>query len=229
MIEAFRLGAFVRGRTLWDGLDFAFEDGNAWLVVGPPACGKTLLFSILRGERRPDAGDVLVSGESLYRGSESAASSFRASGGCVPERLDVDPRLTVYGLFRRSELMCGDLSADERKERRDRLLSMVGLADAGDARFSTLSASERARAALAAELLRKPKILFADGVVQAAGMPFVEMLGGLFRAMAGAGSTLLLAERQLPASWAAFAGRGRPVGPFLVYRLTRVAPKGGSG
>src|SRR5512140_895765 len=34
MIEGFRLGAFSRGTTLWDGLDFAFGDGSAWLVAG---------------------------------------------------------------------------------------------------------------------------------------------------------------------------------------------------
>jgi ABC-type transport system involved in cytochrome c biogenesis ATPase subunit len=62
MIEGFRLGVFSRGATLWDGLDFAFGDAAAWFVTGPPSSGKTLLLSILRGERRPDAGDVVVSG-----------------------------------------------------------------------------------------------------------------------------------------------------------------------
>ncbi len=228
MIEAFRLGVFARGRTLWDGLDFAFEDGSAWVIAGPPSCGKTVLLSILRGDRRPDAGDVLVSGESLYRGGESLARSFRASSGCVPERLDAEARLTVNGLFLRSGMMCGSISAEERKERRERLLSMLRLSDAGDARLSELSASERTRTALAAELMRNPKVLFADGVAQSAGSPFSEILGGLFRAMAGVGNTVLLAERQLPAAWVPFAGRGRPVGPFTVHRLPAGVAKGGS-
>ena len=60
MIEGFRLGVFSRGTTLWDGLDFAFGEAAAWFVAGPPSSGKTLLLSILRGERRPDAGDVVV-------------------------------------------------------------------------------------------------------------------------------------------------------------------------
>ena len=63
MIEGFRLGVFSRGTTLWDGLDFAFGDAAAWFVAGPPSSGKSLLLSILRGERKPDAGDVLVSGD----------------------------------------------------------------------------------------------------------------------------------------------------------------------
>jgi len=219
MIEAFRLGVYARGGTLWDGLDFAFGDGSAAVIVGPPSCGKTLLLSVLRGERRPDAGDVLVSGESLYRGRESFSRGFRASCAFIPERLDAEPRQSVNGLFQRSAMICGNLSAGERKERMEGLLAMVGLQGTVDFAVATLSTSERARVVLAAELLRSPKVLFADGVVQAAGPPFSEKLGGLFRALAAAGITVLLAERKLPSAWAPFAGPGSPVGPFLVHKL----------
>jgi ABC-type multidrug transport system ATPase subunit len=227
MIEAFRLGVFSRGKTLWDGLDFAFGDGSATVIVGPPSCGKTLLLSVLRGERRPDAGDVLVSGESVYRGGGEAARAFRASSGYVSERPEPDAALTVDGLFLRSAMMCGRLSAGERRERRERLLSMVGLPGSEDVRLSALSASERVRAALAAELLRNPKVLFTDGLAQAAGSPHAEMLGSLFRALAGAGNIILSAERKLPDGWAAFAGKGRAAGPFLVHGLPAIAAKGG--
>ena len=227
MIEAFRLGVFSRGKILWDGLDFAFGDGAVWVIVGPASSGKTLLMSILRGERQPDAGDVLIAGESLYRGSVAAARAFRAACGSIPERVDGDTSLDVEMLFRRSALACGGIPRAERKERRDRLLAMVGLDGSGDLPLASLSASERARARLAAELVRNPKFLFADGVVSAAGMPFQETLGGLFRALAGEGNTILLAERLLPARWAGPAGDGKPVGPFRVFRLPQPAGKEG--
>jgi len=57
MIEAFRVGAVSRGKTLWEGLDLALGDGEIWVVAGPPSCGKTVLMNILRGERRPDLGE----------------------------------------------------------------------------------------------------------------------------------------------------------------------------
>jgi ABC-type multidrug transport system ATPase subunit len=228
MIEAFRLGLFSRGKTLWDGLDFAFGDGAVWVIVGPPSSGKTLLLSILRGERQPDAGDVLISGESLYRGGASVARSFRTACGAIPERFDGDGRLTVESLFLRSALACEGIPGRERKARQERLLAMVGLPGAETLRLSTLSASELSRVQLAAELVRNPKYLFADGLVASAGMPFREMLGSLFRALAGEGNTILLAERVLPARWAAVAGDGSPVGPFRVFRLPNSAMKEGS-
>jgi ABC-type multidrug transport system ATPase subunit len=219
MIEGFRLGIFSRGTTLWDGLDFAFGDAAAWFVTGPPSSGKTLLLSILRGERRPDAGDVLVSGESLYRGNVALSRAWRASCGHVSEQAIEGAPLTVGDLFRRSALAGVGMRESERKERADRLLGMVGLEGASGWKIAELSVSERGRACLAAELLRGPKVLFCDGLVAGAGVPFWEMLWGLFRALAREGNTVILAERRIPERWALAAGNPEPVGPFRVYRL----------
>ena len=219
MIEGFRLGLFSRGTTLWDGLDFAFGDAAAWFVTGQPSSGKTLLLSILRGARRPDAGDVVVSGESLYRGNAALALAWRASCGYVPEQTVADLRLTVGDLFLRSAIAGGRVRESERKERTDRLLEMVGLQGASGWRVAELSLSERVRACLAAELLRGPKVLFCDGMVAGAGVPFWEMLWGLFRTLAREGNTVVLAERRIPERWALAAGDPEPVGPFRVYRL----------
>jgi len=227
MIEAFRLGICSRGATLWDGVDLAFESGSVGVVSGPASSGKTLLLSVLRGERQPDAGDVVVSGESLFRGDAAAARSFRASCGHVPDRFADPAGQTVGDLFRLSALAGGGMRESERRERRDRLLAMVGLEGAEEWTLRSLSTSERVRAALAAELLRGPRFLFADCVVETAGSPFREMLGGLFRALAREGNTIVLAERQLPERWEAMAGEARVTGPFRVHRLP-VHPAGGA-
>ncbi|GAB4236168.1 MAG: hypothetical protein OHK0028_13010 [Deltaproteobacteria bacterium] len=227
MIEAFRLGVFTRGATLWDGLEFAFGRGEAWMIAGPPSSGKSVLLSVLRGERRPDAGDVVVSGESLFRGNAAAVRAYRSSCGFVPEQTTADARLTVGDLFRRSALAGPGVRGNEVRDRSDRLLSMVSLAGAYDRPLAELSVSERARASLAAELLRGPKVLYCDGVVAAAGVPFREMLRGLVRALAREGNTVVLAERAVPERWVHGAGEGAAVGPFRFFRLP-ASSKGGS-
>jgi ABC-type multidrug transport system ATPase subunit len=233
MIEGFRLGVFSRGTTLWDGLDFAFGDAAAWFVTGPPSSGKTLLLSILRGERRPDAGDVVVSGESLYRGNADHVRAWRASCGHVSGQAPVDARLTVGDLFLRSALAGSGVRESERKDRTDTLLEMVGMPGSLKWRIGELSVSEQVRTCLAAELLRGPKVLFCDGVVGGAGAPFGEMLRGLFRALAREGNTVVLMERTVPERWVPGAGNPAPVGPFHVYRLpssgAEAEGKGGTG
>ena len=245
MIEAFRLGALGRNGTLWDGVDLSFGDGDVWLVCGPPSCGKSLLLRILRGDRRPDAGDVVVGGESLVRGARNAAASFRASAGLVPESFPsaglAEPgpgtARTVGDLFRLSALVAGAIPATERKRREEELLALVGLSAPGPEagtrppggahawELSSLSLSERARVALAAELLRNPKYLFADMLVANAGKDWTDTLGALFRALAREGRTIVLAERTVPDRWQVVrTGDPAASGPFFFYRLGVPAP-----
>jgi ABC-type multidrug transport system ATPase subunit len=224
MIETFRVGAVFRNGTLWDGLDLAFDDGEACVVTGPPASGKTLLLRILRGERRPDAGDVLVGGESLYRGGPEAGKAFRAASGLVPESFPPTACRTVRDLFRLSAFAGAEISPTERKEREEELLLLVGLPGSHGYELSSLSVSERARIALAAELLRTPRVLFTDMLVLNAGKEWTDMLGGLFRALAREGKTIILAERTIPDRWMAKGvGEGIAKGPFRLFRLPAAA------
>lgn len=220
MIEAFRVGAVSRNGTLWDGLDLAFDDGEVCVVTGPPASGKTLLLRILRGDRRPDAGDVVVGGESLYRGDAAAARAFLASSGVVPESFNAGGGHAVRDLFRLSSVAGAGISSKERREREEELLALMGIGGARDAALSSLSLSERARVSLAVELFRGPKVLFADMLLHNAGREWTDMLGGLFRALAREGKTILLAERTIPDRWRyAGGGDGIAKGPFRLFRF----------
>jgi len=220
MIEAFRVGAVSRNGTLWDGLDLAFDDGEVCVVTGPPASGKTLLLRILRGDRRPDAGDVVVGGESLYRGDGAATRAFLASSGVVPESFHAGGGHAVRDLFRLSSVAGAGISSKERREREEELLALMGIGGARDAALSSLSLSERARVSLAVELFRGPKVLFADMLLHNAGREWTDMLGGLFRALAREGKTILLAERTIPDRWRyAGGGDGIAKGPFRLFRF----------
>lgn len=220
MIEAFHVGAVSRNRKLLDGLDLAFDEGEVCVVTGPAGAGKTLLLRILRGEHRPDEGDVVVGGDSLYRGGSPVACAFRASLGVVPEAFPAMACRTVRDLFLLSGAAGERVPAGEREERQEKLLSMMGLAGAQEWRLSSLSLTERARVALAAELFRGPKYLFLDTLVANAGVEWTDVLGGLFRALAREGKTVLLAERTFPERWKSGGNdEGIAKGPFRLFRL----------
>ena len=195
-------------------------DGEIWVVTGPPSCGKTLLIQMLRGEREPDFGDVVVGGESLYRGSPGHNLRFRASSGVVPESFSGASGRTVEQMFVLSALATGGVGIAERKGRMEELLSMVGLSGTESAGVSALSASERARAALAVELFRGPRYLFLDMLVANAGKEWEDRLGALLRALAKEERTIVAMERHLPERWQGMAlPAPAAAGPFTFHRL----------
>lgn len=225
MIEAFRVGATARGRTLWEGITFAAGSGEVWFVTGPPSCGKTLLLRILRGEMRPAFGDVLVAGESLYGGSPEHNRKFRAAAGVVPESFPGERNRTVEEMFRLAALAAGRVLAAERRERTGQLLSLVGLPGSEAEPVSSLSGSERTRAALAVELFRSPRYLFLDMLFANAGTEWTNRLVALFRALAKEERTIILTERQLPERWpGAKAPPSLSAGPFHFYRYRLGSP-----
>jgi ABC-type multidrug transport system ATPase subunit len=225
MIEAFRVGAVSRGRTLWEGLTFAAGDGEMWVVAGPPSCGKTLLMQFLRGDKSPDFGDIVVSGESIYRGSQEHNRLFRASCGVVPESFPGEGDRTVTDLFRLSALAAAGLPSAEMEGRMEALLTLMGLPGAEGWEVSSLSASERARVALAVELFRSPRYLFLDMLIENTGKEWADKLGSLLRALAREDKTIILMERELPDRWkGAKTPPSLSAGPFRLYRLFASSP-----
>lgn len=227
MIEAFHLRVAARGVTLFEELTLTFDEGDAWIVTGPPSSGKTLLLRTLSGERKPDSGDVMAGGDSLYGRDPAARNRFRLMSAFVPESLPATNQ-TAGDLFRLSALSAGDIPAKERDRREVELLALLGVAGTGPVPQSRLCVSERARIALAAELLRGPKVLFLDMLLSNAGREWTDSLLGLFRALAREGRTIVMMEREIPERWRAAAEPGtagapdpriRDAGPFRLFRL----------
>jgi len=227
MIEAFHLRARARGVTLFEDLSLVFGEGEAWIVSGPPSCGKSLLLRILSGDRKPDSGDVMTGGESLYGRNSTALHRFRLQSAFVPESLPATEQ-TPDELFRLSALSAGDISRKERDRREEELLALLGVAGTGPVPLSRLSVSERTRVALGAELLRGPKVLFLDMMLANAGKDWTDSLLGLFRALAREGRTIVMMEREFPERWRGAAEPGavlaadpriREAGPFRLFGL----------
>ena len=59
-----------------DELDLHVDEGEIVSVIGPNGAGKTTLFNIVTGLYRPDAGDILLGGESIV-GLETNAIAKR--------------------------------------------------------------------------------------------------------------------------------------------------------
>jgi len=56
------------GQEVLKGLDFEVRPGEIFVIMGPSGSGKTVLLKHLIGLEEPDAGEILIEGQSVQIG-----------------------------------------------------------------------------------------------------------------------------------------------------------------
>lgn len=141
------------------GVSLDVKRGEKLFLVGPSGAGKTSLLYTLAGLEKPNQGDVLIDGRSLYRLPRREQAKVRnATMGYVFQSFFLLPELTalenvmVPALIRRAPA----------RERAAELLGRVGLGDRTGHLPSEMSGGEQQRVAIARSLMNDPAIIFAD-------------------------------------------------------------------
>ena len=138
-------------------VSFDVYEGEIFGLLGLNGAGKTSLISMLATQRRPSAGDALLSGQSI----SNAKKAVRQMIGVAPQDIALYPMLTVaenLSFFGRIY----DVRGAELARRVDQLLHFVGLEDRRDDRVATLSGGMKRRVNLAAALVHRPKLILLD-------------------------------------------------------------------
>ncbi|MBQ4199819.1 MAG: ABC transporter ATP-binding protein [Kiritimatiellae bacterium] len=147
-----------------NGVSLSVEAGEHVAVIGRSGAGKTTLLNILGGLDKPTSGDVLVDGESLYRGfgASRRRNRIRASKvGFVFQSFHLMPELDIVENVMLPS-MAGFVKVKSPRVRAKELLAKVGLADRFGHLPAELSGGEQQRVAIARALLCGPEIVFAD-------------------------------------------------------------------
>jgi putative ABC transport system ATP-binding protein len=152
-------------------------------VVGPSGSGKSTLLACLAGLDEPDGGTVRIGGERITRRSEAERAQVRARGvGVLMQAGNLLEHLSVLGNIGLAQRVAG--SHDPGRARA--LLAQLDLSGHEDARPSTLSGGEAARAGLAVALANDPSVLLADEPTgeldRLNGSTVLELLTGFARA-----------------------------------------------
>ena len=139
-----------------DGVSLGIRRGEIFGILGPSGCGKSTLLRLMAGLDDPDAGDVLIEGQSM--------------AGLPPYRRPVNTMFQSYALFPHMNvaqniafgLKQDRLSAAQIAERSERVLAMVKMQGYEDRKPTQLSGGQQQRVALARSLAKEPKLLLLD-------------------------------------------------------------------
>lgn len=141
------------------GVSLTVKHGETLFLVGPSGAGKTSLLYTLAGLERPNEGDVIINGRSLYKlGRREQANVRNSSMGYVFQSFFLLPELTALENVMIPALLRGVQAKDRARE----LLERVGLGDRISHLPSEMSGGEQQRVAIARSLINDPAIIFAD-------------------------------------------------------------------
>jgi putative ABC transport system ATP-binding protein len=136
--------------------------GRFVALMGPSGSGKSTLLNLLAGLDRPDAGEVIVAGQSLATLSEDELAAWRARHvGLVFQFYNLLPVLTAVENVE-LPLLLTSLPRAERRRRAELALAAVGLAGRAHHRPAQLSGGEQQRVAIARAIVTDPDLLVAD-------------------------------------------------------------------
>jgi ABC-2 type transport system ATP-binding protein len=139
------------------GVSLDVPEGEFFGLLGPNGAGKTTLIRILTTLLKPTSGAARIMGHDVVKES----SLVRALIGVVPQAMTSDLDLTGHETMDIYARFYG-MRRQERKERIDELLDMVGLKDRAKDLVATYSGGMRRRLEIARGLVHKPAVLILD-------------------------------------------------------------------
>jgi len=150
-----------QNNTVVNNFNIGVEKGELISILGPSGCGKTTTLRMIAGFIAPTSGEIFLSEEKItdYPPEIRPVST-------VFQNYALFPHLTVYenieyGL--RYPLKVGKkLNKKEKKERTQKMISLVNLKGLENRRIDQLSGGQQQRVALARSLVLEPKVLLLD-------------------------------------------------------------------
>lgn len=139
-------------------------DSRRAVFFGPSGSGKTLALRCMAGLARPDAGLIIVNGETFFDSEARVNVPPRERRvGYMPQEYALFPHLTVLGnvAYARSGFL-GRIIRAEEKERALAMLERFGIAHLANHLPSEISGGQKQRTALARALNANPRILLLD-------------------------------------------------------------------
>lgn len=144
------------------GVTATIPDGSFVAVMGPSGSGKTTLLNCLSGFITADSGKVLLDGQDILTGNETAIAEIRQHKlGFVFQDFMLLNGLTIQENIFLPQIIAGK-SQKKMEKNTDNLLSMFHIEDIAKKYPAEVSGGQKQRASIARALSNNPSIILAD-------------------------------------------------------------------
>lgn len=175
-----------------DGLDLRIPRGTFYAFLGPNGAGKTTSLRMLAGLLRPDSGTTRIFGVDVQREPERAKRPL----AYVPDEPLLYAKLTPIE-FLEYVATLWSVRRSVARERAERLLDELDLADRATTRIEGFSRGMKQKVALAAALIHEPDLLMLDEPLTGLDAGAARQIKDRLHAYVAGGGTVLLTTHTL--------------------------------
>ncbi|MFJ3516843.1 amino acid ABC transporter ATP-binding protein [Streptomyces sp. NPDC090131] len=200
------------------GVDLEVNKGEVFCLIGPSGSGKSTFLRCINHLEGIDSGRLLVDGElvghrqkgdRLHELKDSEVALQRRHIGMVFQRFNLFPHMTALTNVMEAPIRVKGVPRAVARERAERLLERVGLADRAGNYPSQLSGGQQQRVAVARALAMEPKLMLFDEPTSALDPELVGDVLDVMRDLAESGMTMIVVTHEM--------GFAREVGDSLVF------------
>ncbi|HLJ81438.1 MAG TPA: ABC transporter ATP-binding protein [Ktedonobacterales bacterium] len=172
-----------------NGLNLAVRRGEFFGFLGPNGAGKSTTIKMMVGLLRPSFGTAFIDGVDVWRDPLAAKKLI----GILPEQLNLYERLTGREIIEFAGRLY-DLPKDEVRHRTESLLNVLMLTDDADKLVVDYSVGMRKKAALAAALIHRPRVLFLDEPFEGIDPVSSRVIRDILRDLTTSGTTIFFSS-----------------------------------
>lgn len=145
-----------------DGVNIKIEEGDFVAIMGPSGSGKSTGMNLAGSLDIATKGEVYLDGENIALLEESELAQIRGKKiGFIFQQFNLIPNLTAKENVMLPMLFQNTLK-EEREERAEELLGLLGLRDRESHYPNELSGGQQQRVAIARSLANDPEVILAD-------------------------------------------------------------------
>ncbi|MEJ6347798.1 methionine ABC transporter ATP-binding protein [Holzapfeliella sp. He02] len=149
-----------------DDVNLDIQRGDIFGIVGYSGAGKSTLVRVINLLQRPTSGEVLINGEDICQYDAPKLRKTRKKIGMIFQHFNLMMSRTIAQNVAYA-LKGSPLSKQEKQDKVNELLDLVGLADKKDTYPRQLSGGQKQRVAIARSLANDPDILISDEATSA--------------------------------------------------------------
>lgn len=168
-------------------------------IIGYSGAGKSTLVRLINLLQKPNQGEVIVNEQNLLKLNSKQLRKSRKKIGMIFQHFNLMNARTIFNNIAFA-LKGTKLSKEQKKQRVNELLNLVGLSDKAQAYPSQLSGGQKQRVGIARALANKPNLLISDEATSALDPKTTESILNLLQDLnKKLGLTIILITHQMEA------------------------------